>query len=188
MLRYLLPLLLLIFATPDAFAMRCGSRIIGEGAQDFQVRDRCGHPFWTDSYTGIEIIGTHGPVEQQRSVQYDIWYYNFGPSQLMRRLVFADGVLLREETLGYGVDVIGNECNPNRIFDGFTAGELFARCGAPVSRRQMTDALVRRPLRGVELWRDQRREDWVYDFGDRRFLRVVHIVDGRVTGAELVQR
>ena len=41
------------------------------------------------------------------SVGFEAWYYNFGPRQLLRRLVFRDGFLVREETLGYGVDEIG---------------------------------------------------------------------------------
>jgi hypothetical protein len=187
MRRHLLPIILLL-ASPCAFAMRCGDRVIGNNAQDFQVRERCGEPFWTDTYTNVELIGTHSPIEQQRSVQYDIWYYNFGPSQLMRRLVFRDGLLQREETLGYGVDAIGSDCNPNRLLNGLSAGELFARCGAPASRRSETDTIVRRPAPGVEQWRDQRREDWVYDFGENRLLRIVHMTDGRVNGADLVQR
>ncbi|MEO5624775.1 MAG: DUF2845 domain-containing protein [Dokdonella sp.] len=166
--------------------MRCGNRLATEGDQDFQVRDRCGDPFWTDRYTNVEVIGAHGPIEAQREVQFDIWYYNFGPRQLMRRLLFRDGRLLREDTLGYGVDAIGEDCN--RILGDLSAGELIARCGEPVSRRSQTDTLVRRPARGIELWHDQRREDWIYDIGDSEFVRIVRLVDGRVTGIDRVRR
>lgn len=186
MCRFLLLILALLIASPAAFAMRCGNRIISEGTQDFQVRDRCGEPFWTDRYTNVDVIGAYGPLEQQRSVQFDVWYYNFGPRQLMRRLVFRDGLLLREDTLGYGVNEIGDDCNPNRRLDGLSAGELVARCGEPASRRSETDTIVRRPTRGVEQWRDQRREEWNYDFGERRFVRVVRLIDGRVTGVDLL--
>lgn len=186
-LRILLPLLLLL-ASADACAMRCGSRVISNGDQDFQVRERCGAPFWTDAYSDLEIIGAYGPIERQSSVQIDVWYYNFGPRQLMRRLVFRDGQLLREDTLGYGVNAIGGDCNPNSTFSGLSAGELVARCGEPASRRSDVDTIVRRPARGIEHWRDQRRERWIYDFGDRRFVRVVQLIDGRVTGVESLQR
>ena len=186
MCRFLLLILALLLASQDAFAMRCGNRIISDGTQDFQVRDRCGEPFWTDRYTNVDVIGAYGPLEQQRSVQFAVWYYNFGPRQLMRRLVFRDGLLLREDTLGYGVNEIGDDCNPNRQLDGLSAGELVARCGEPASRRSETDTIVRRPTPGVEQWRDQRREEWIYDFGERRFVRVVRLIDGRVTGVDLL--
>lgn len=188
MTRRIVLFLLLLLAAPSAFAMRCGNRIVSDGQRDFQVRDRCGEPFWTDTYTHVDIIGAYGPVERQRTVQYDVWYYNFGPRQLMRKLVFRDGQLLREETLGYGVDEIGENCNPMRDYSGFSAGELYARCGAPVSRRVENDTIVRRPAPGVEGWRDLRREEWVYDFGDNRFVRVVRLVNGRVDGTDTLAR
>ncbi|MET0224927.1 MAG: DUF2845 domain-containing protein [Dokdonella sp.] len=184
----LLLVLMMVLASSSAFAMRCGNLLVDAGAQDFQVRERCGDPFWTDRYTSVDVIGAYGPLEEQRSVQFDVWYYNFGPRQLMRQMIFRDGVLLREETLGYGVDDIGSDCNPNRDYAGFSVGELYARCGEPASRRSETDTIVRRPAPGVERWRDQRRESWVYDFGDDRFVRIVRLVNGRVDGTDLVHR
>lgn len=180
--------LLLLFAAPSAFAMRCGNRIVDVGTQDFQVRERCGDPFWTDQYSSVEVIGAYGPQEVQRTVQYDVWYYNFGPRQFMRKFVFSDGALIREEALGYGVEEIGADCNPMRDYSGFSAGELYARCGEPASRRVQNDTIVRRPVPGVERWRDLRREEWIYDFGDARFLRVVSLVNGRVGGSGTIDR
>jgi hypothetical protein len=186
--RYLSPILLLALFAPAAHAMRCGSNLVTEGAQDFQVRQRCGDPFWTDRYTSVEVFGAYGPVEQQREVQFDVWYYNFGPRDLLRKLLFRDGVLVREETLGYGVDEIGANCNAKLPITGLSAGELYARCGEPASRRVQSDTIVRRPAPGVERWRDQRREEWVYDFGDRSFVRIVRLVNGRVDSVESVNR
>lgn len=184
--RFALLILVLLLASPHAFAMRCGNRLVNVGDQDFQVRDRCGEPFWTDHFTNVEIIGTHSPIEEQREVQFDILYYNFGPHLLMRQLVFRDGRLLHEETLGYGVDEIGGDCN--RVLDGLSVGELVARCGEPASRRSQNGTLVRRPIRGIEQWHDQRREEWIYDNGDGEFVRLIQLVEGRVTGIERVRR
>jgi hypothetical protein len=179
--------IVLLLASPSAFALRCGTRIVTAGAQDFQVRDRCGEPFYADTYTTTEVFGAHGPVQQFRDVQYDIWYYNFGPRYLMRRFVFRDGVLAREETLGYGVDEIGDDCNPNRDYRGVSVGELVARCGEPASRRTNYDTLVR-SAPGYARYRDQRREDWIYDFGEDRLLRVFRLIDGRVEDIDAISR
>ena len=168
--------------------MRCGSRLVGEGSQDFQVRERCGEPFWTDTYSAVDVLGAYGPYEQQREVRFDVWYYNFGPRQLMRQMLFRDGVLVREDTLGYGTDEIGTDCNPNRDYSGLSAGELYARCGEPASRRSQAGTIVRRPVPGVERWRDERTEQWIYDFGDQRLLRMVNLHNGRVTGTNLIPR
>ena len=40
--RYALVAILFLLASPAAFAMRCGNRLVDVGTQDFQVRDRCG--------------------------------------------------------------------------------------------------------------------------------------------------
>ena len=121
-------------------------------------------------------------------MQYDVWYYNFGPRYLMRRFVFRDGVLLREETLGYGVDEIGDDCNPNRDYRGVSVGELSR---AAASRRRAGPTTTRwfgGPIPGYERYRDQRREEWIYDFGENRFLRLFHLVDGRVDDIESIER
>ena len=180
------PLVLLVLASSAAHAMRCGNRLVGEGDQDFQVRDRCGEPFWTDRYTNVEIIGVRTPIERQTEVQFDVWYYNFGPRQLMRRFVFRDGRMLREDTLGYGFDVFGQDCS--RLLDGLTTGELFARCGEPASRRVYNATVINRPARGIEQWIDQRREEWIYDQGDEHFVRVVQLERGKVTGVDRASR
>ena len=180
--------LLFLFASPSAFALRCGSNLVTEGSQDFQVRSRCGDPFYADTYSTTEVFGAHGPVAEYRDVQYDVWYYNFGPRQFMRRFVFRDGQLAREETLGYGVDEIGSDCNPNRDYRGFSVGELVARCGEPASRRTNYDTIVHRASPGYQRYRDRRREEWIYDFGEDRFVRSFLLIDGRVEDIDTVQR
>lgn len=178
----LLTLLFLLLAAPSAFAMRCGNQLVTAGMRDFQVRERCGEPFWTDAYTGVDVIGAYGPEERQIEFQVDVWYYNFGPRQFMRRFVFRDGALVAEDALGYGVDEIGSDCNPMRDYRGLSSGELYARCGEPAARRVINETVVRRPRPAVERWRDVRREEWTYDFGDARTLRIVQLVNGRVEG------
>jgi Protein of unknown function (DUF2845) len=181
----LAPLAALMFASSAAHALRCGNSLVKSGAQDFQVRERCGEPFWTDRYSNSEAVGDR-EYEQIREVQFDVWYYNFGPRQFMRRMVFRDGRLLRDDALGYGYDEVGGNCD--RVPDGISAGELLARCGDPARRRSLDDTLIRRPAPGVEIWADQRREEWIYDFGDERFVSIAHLVNGRVTRMELVRR
>jgi hypothetical protein len=180
--------IVLLLASPAAVAMRCGSRIVTEGTQDFQVRDRCGEPFYADTYFATEVLDARGPVAAYRDVQYDVWYYNFGPRNLMRRVVFRDGVVAREETLGYGGVAIGEDCNPGRDSRGVSVGELVARCGEPASRRTSIDTIVHRPVPGYARYREQRREEWIYDFGESRFLRSFLLVDGRVEDIDTVQR
>jgi len=186
--RLFIASLFLLLASPSAWAVRCGNRLVVEGAQDFQVRDRCGEPFWTDSYVDLEVLGSDGPFERLREIRYDIWYYNFGPANLMRRLVFHEGVLIREQTLGYGVREVGRQCDPDRDYTGLSTGELVAYCGEPASRRRQPESTVERPFRGAERWHPTRRETWIYDFGTSHLLRRMSLVDGRVREVDLLER
>ena len=119
----------LLLASPAALALRCGSRVLADDARDFQVRERCGDPFWSETWRGVDVIGRDSPLERQREVQWSVWYYNFGPRALMLRLVFRDGDLQRGETLGYGVREIGDSCRANMNFTGLDSGELVAGGG-----------------------------------------------------------
>ena len=179
-------LLGLFLAGPVHAAMRCGNRLVNEGDRVFQVRERCGEPFWSESWLGVDILGRDTPIERQREVEWSVWYYNFGPRALMMRVAFVDGILRDTEALGYGVRRIGDSCRATMDFRGLSSGELVARCGEPASRRQARDSLVMRSGPHLERWREQRREEGVYDFGDTRFLRVLDLVDGRVTSTRYV--
>jgi hypothetical protein len=92
---------------------------------------------------------------------------------------------VHESTLGYGVDEIGSDCGASRFVEGMDAGELVARCGEPASRHRLADAIVRRPVPGIEQWQGVRREEWVYDLGAGRLVRSVQVVDGRVVEVSL---
>ena len=187
-MRILIVALLLLASTPSAHALRCGGRIVNDGDRDFQVRERCGEPYWTDTWYAVDVIGRGSAFERQREVQWSTWYFNFGPRALLQRLVFVDGVLRRTDALGYGVRVIGDACNVDGAFSGLSSGELVARCGEPAARRSARESVVFRPGPQIESWRDPRREEWTYDFGDTRLLRVVQLEHGRVVSVAYVAR
>lgn len=187
MKRTVLCVILIGMAAP-AWALRCGNRLVGPGDQDFQVRDRCGAPLWIERTSEYDVIGANSRFERQRETPIEVWTYNFGPNTLMRRLVLRNGVVAREETLGYGVTSVGDSCNAQASYEGFSVGELVAHCGEPLSRRSSDDGLIQRPAPGLERWRLQRREDLIYDFGDNLRLRRYRLVDGRVVDSDTLAR
>lgn len=105
----LLSTLLLTLATPaSADAMRCGSKLVGNGDPRSKVREFCGEP--TDVQTR-EILRRPSRMFHGRliflgdafvEVPVEIWTYNFGPNKLMRRVRFIDGLVEDIDTLGYG--------------------------------------------------------------------------------------
>jgi len=178
---------LLAFALP-AHALRCDSRVVDRGDRDFEVRERCGEPFWIEQFYAFDVQGADGPYERQVETVYDAWYFNFGPRRLMVRLLFRDGVLEREETLGYGVSAIGEGCNPDALTLGTPSGEIVARCGRPSSQRSWNEQIVRRDGRGNEVWRPVRREEWVYAGNRQRLARFLQLRNGRLESVETGRR
>jgi len=181
-------LVLLLFAAPPAQALRCGNRLVALGDVELQVRERCGEPFWVDRYIDTEVLGANAPVQYQKDVEVAVWYYNFGSRQFISQLVFRDGTLAAQASLGYGVDTLGSDCDANRNWVGLSVGELVAHCGEPAARRAASGYVVRRPAPGIERWRDLREEDWTYDFGANLRPRVMHLREGRVVGVDTLPR
>ncbi|HEX6834889.1 MAG TPA: DUF2845 domain-containing protein [Rudaea sp.] len=184
MFRCSIAFLLLTFAfCAPAHALRCGTRLISAGDLDVQVRDRCGDPYWIDERYDLLINGAHSAFETQREVQYTAWYYNFGSNRLLVRLLFRDGRFVREETLGRGVETLGDSCDTIKFDRGNTSGELVAYCGQPLSRRDVVDEQVRRYGYGSVRRSEVHREQWVYDLGGR-FLYLLNLRNGYVESVE----
>jgi len=173
-------------AKANALGLRCGNRVVSAGMISQQVRNACGAPFWADTYTSLEILGAGGPIEEQREVYWEVWYYNFGSSMFMQQLSFRDGQLQNIEALGYGVDEIGTTCIPVIASRGLTSGELVARCGEPTSRQRNEGAFVRRAP-GITHAAEDRREEWLYDDGST-YLTRYFLTNSHVTGADRLPR
>lgn len=103
-----LALAVLLPAAARADGMRCGSQLVRDGDGRDKVLKLCGEPVEIEnrsilrrpSYRRGNRIIHFG--EARVEVPIEIWTYNFGPNQLMRRIRFVDGVIEEIETKGYG--------------------------------------------------------------------------------------
>lgn len=100
---------LALAAASPAYAFRCGSHLVTEGATRSEVVARCGEPTEIDRRSNIlrqPLVWIRGRPysvgDALIEIPVEIWVYNLGPNKLMRRLRFEDGVLVDIETLGYG--------------------------------------------------------------------------------------
>jgi hypothetical protein len=178
--------LILLACAPAAHALRCGTRLVSNGDLEFQVRERCGSPYWIEQHYQILVAGDEA-VEIAQPVEYSAWFFNFGANRLLVRLLFRDGRLVREETLDRGVAELGSACNAARLRAGVSSGELVAYCGEPASRYVQPTLVSRRVSAGIYRQSDSHREDWTYDFGgDSVYL--LHLTCGHVEDVELVSR
>lgn len=173
----------LLLLPGTAAAMRCGGRVVDTGDYAVQVRARCGEPYWISETSTILVYGAYGPVVQRAVQEVQDWYYNFGSSRLVRRLVFVDGRLHRIDTLGYGRARIGTGCSDIAFLRGTREGELVLRCGAPSERYTRFGDTTWFDRYGYGVIQPLRYEEWHYP-GNRGRIRLVIMVDGRIDRSE----
>ena len=119
--RLLLLCCILLLAEP-ALAMRCGSRLVSDGAPQAKVLKYCGEPESIQVRTilraGFPRYRARLGVSDGRSIEYsrellyadrsyvevvvEEWTYNFGPHRLMRIVRFENGLVTSVTRLGYG--------------------------------------------------------------------------------------
>ena len=110
-----------------AESLQCGDKLITEGTTQAEVTARCGQPEHVDhrviygdsgaampgglapgNPVGGPLPGLPVPVlpgiagRSATEIPVEIWTYNFGPSRLMQRIRFENGVVVKIESLGYG--------------------------------------------------------------------------------------
>jgi hypothetical protein len=109
MSKWIVALGLTLVAASPAYAFRCGSYVIDEGATRSEVAAKCGDPTEIDRRSAILRRPTvwiggrpYFTSEALIEIPVEVWIYNLGPNKLMRRLRFENGVLVDIDTLGYG--------------------------------------------------------------------------------------
>ena len=111
-----IPAVLLLAPAGDAWALRCGNRIVKEGMHEARVIDLCGEPASvrelgyvlrpyilkvpTGAFGNHGTRRVYGGYHQQMLVTEML--FNFGPHRLMRLIRFEGGVVRSIETAGYG--------------------------------------------------------------------------------------
>ena len=105
-----------LIVTTDAFALRCGSRLVKDEMPEAEVIELCGEPVSTQ-YLGYvlrpyilkrpagisSLSGTrhvYGGFHEELLVKELL--FNFGPRKLMRLIRFEGGYLVSIESAGYG--------------------------------------------------------------------------------------
>lgn len=166
---------LLAASQVQASSLRCDGKLISRDDLRAELRAACGEP---DMIVPVSHMGVPG-VEL---LPYEaLWYYNEGPQRFIREVRLRDARVVRIASRGHGFDPdLPGSCGYMDFEVGMTRLELLARCGEPADRnlrvmRHNHDP--RRPQFGSTAVME---EEWIYNFGPRRFVRVLTLVDGRV--------
>lgn len=166
-------------------SMRCGSRLVTVEARAAELLAVCGEPAYRD------VWGQPVDPASDFVAEVEEWTYDFGPSQLLRIVRLRNARVVAIDSEGYGFSPHAENtrrCGPETIATGLSKYRLLKLCGAPLTRS------VRSGFRAAYPGSDPRyrpglysavfREEWVYDFGPRYFMRVLTLENGRVVAIE----
>ena len=168
-----------------ADTMNCGRRIIAREVLSAEVLARCGAPDHRETW----FDGAHAPFPPT-----EVWTYDRGPRQLIRRLRFVNGRLESIDTDGYGYpERLDGDCRPTDIVERLSSYRLYRECGEPMSRERVELLAPRRapvypPARPPVALRAVHRERWIYNFGSSYLMRAVTLEHGRVTEVQSLGR
>ena len=178
-------------AAVAADTLRCGNRLVSIGDNKAEVLIKCGPPEWKDAWTDV-VINNPDTVEALRvNIDRERWIYNLGSHSFLRFLLFENGRLVKIATGDYGFDVdhpSAKRCDTGEIRAGVTQYEILHRCGEPAfkdSRQEerMTAADGRNSRLTIK-----RIDEWTYNFGPNKFLRILTFEDGRLVNVETGDR
>lgn len=171
----------LALTAPPAAALRCGSQLVGAGDSIVHVLNACGEPAYRDDWQFYYPYLAASGLTSGR----ETWYYNFGPSRLLYVLEFNRGRLQQERTEGYGFyPQSGGSCKPEVLLRGRSKYQLLEFCGEP-AHKQGYASLRPQFVNGVLVGHlPVLREEWTYDFGSRRLLRMVILENGVIADVQ----
>jgi hypothetical protein len=163
---------------------RCADRIISIGDTVSELLMRCGEADWKQFHTEEIIAAADSDNKQKIIIPVEEWTYDAGPDRFMRIFTLRGGRVAEIRTGDYGSPKeqdLQPPCGDRVISVGDTAAEVMAKCGEPFRQDRREEVVSRRIDDGTVLKVSVTVEEWTYDFGPNRFLRIFSFRNGTIT-------
>jgi hypothetical protein len=171
--------------------LRCGNRLVSIGNTKAEVLIKCGSPQWKDAWTDTVINNPDTVGAVRVNIDRERWIYDLGRHSFMRFLLFENGRLVKITTGDYGYGggrSSAGLCDAGEMQTGVTQYEILQRCGEPAfkdSRQEERLATVDDHNSRLTI---KRIDEWTYNFGPNKFLRILTFEDGRLVNIETGDR
>lgn len=184
----------LLFIVNDAFALRCGSKLVNEGDRKAEVLTKCGEPALVERWEEEIVIygddvGKH--VKKVVSLHIEEWTYNFGSNKFLYFLEFRDGKLFQIEAGSRGYDgdiplyVYSGKTGCSRIPSiGDRKIEVIMKCGKPTLKEEHINYVFGKEEIHKKRSLQVNTEEWTYNFGPNEFINFIKFENGRVIDVE----
>lgn len=175
----------------ESGTLRCGNRLVSMGDNKAEVLIKCGAPAWKDAWTEKLINNVNTPGELRVNIDRERWVYNFGHHSFLRFLLFRNGRLVKITTGDYGYD--GNrpsvtQCDSGELRVGTSQYEILQRCGEPAFKDSREEELLSAVDEHNNRLTVKRIDEWTYNFGPNKFLRILKFENGELVNVETGDR
>jgi hypothetical protein len=181
-----------------ADSIRCSGGIVSVGDSKIDLLGKCGQPALREIRHGERsrfVYGLQSAGGRRVDVSVETWSYDFGPRQFIQIVTLENGRVAAIERGSYGYASGGAQgprgvpvstCDPAVLDEGDTKLDVLAQCGEPATADEWEEErgyAVFDPGAAVAAGGSFTilREVWTYNFGPRRFVRLVHFENGKVT-------
>ncbi len=162
----------------------CADKIISVGDMSSELLMRCGEPDWKQSHTE-EIIETVDKDNKRKTViPVEEWTYDNGPDRFTRIFTLRGGRVAEIRTGDYGSTKerhLQPACSEQTVSVGNTAAEVRAKCGEPFGKDWREEIVTERVDENTVRKVSVKIEEWTYNSGPNRLLRIFSMRNGKVT-------
>jgi hypothetical protein len=184
-LSFLIVLLTIPVSVTQAASFTCTGGIISAGDSRTDLIMKCGEPDRKDSHNEEIVERTDREITRKIYITVEEWTYDLGPRQFMRIVTIKNGTISDIRTGGYGHpkqnEAEQRECGGRVISVGDVKSEVLAKCGEPAVKDSRQEELREKSGEDREHRVFVTIEEWTYDFGPNRFMRIITFRNGTVS-------
>ena len=175
----------------SAQAIRCNKRVVSVGDTAYELTARCGAPDHRTVVRDFRAVTVTGPdgnaVRQAVEEDVEVLTYSGRKGDLPRIVTVRRGVIRSIRTSDRVLSTGANGCTPEIFPKKVTSGEVRLACGRPVDQSRWTEDRAIR-VRGQIFRRAIQVEQWVYDPGPGRLLRILRFENGELVASSTGRR
>jgi len=166
-----------------AATVSCDGGIISTGDRSIDVLAKCGAPDSKESHQEELSERLDDNTKQKVFVTVEEWTYNFGPTRFMRIVILKNGVVTNIRTGNYGytkqTEPLQRECSEQLVSVGDSKTDVLARCDEPSLKDTHVEE-IREKLGDTERKVFITVEEWTYNLGPTRFVRILTFRNSRL--------
>jgi hypothetical protein len=184
-LWFLIVLLSAPFGSAHAATLDCEGGIISAGDSRMDLLMKCGEPDGKESHDEELVDRPDLGTRRKLFIAVEEWTYNFGPAKFMRIVTLKNGTVsnIHSGKYGYSKDTKPEqrECGEQIVTIGDSKSEVIAKCGEPAGKDFQQEELKKKLDSGQERSVFVTIEEWTYNLGPNRFVRILIFRNGKLT-------